>query len=359
MVSADRRRGPRQSPVARSKLAGKYQTVRELGRGGMGVVYQAVDVSGDRFVALKMLSSALSGDLVALLRFKREARTASSLSHPNICAVYDFGESRGRPFIVMELLEGQTLKERLAQGSCDPLLVLDVAMQVAEGLGAAHTKFIVHRDIKPANIFLVNGGAVKILDFGIAKHFVRLETDSAPTVTKEGNTPGTVDYMSPEQLLGQRIDQRSDLFSLGVSLYEVLTSRTPFYGRTKLATMAAILHRSPAPLPAILHRDEWSHILARLLQKNADDRYPNAAALVDDLALLKQVVIGRRVSWPSPRQPAAALPVPSVAIVPFEVTATRPSPTRSSATKRSPTTSSPTSPRARSGGASSSTSAMA
>jgi serine/threonine protein kinase/tetratricopeptide (TPR) repeat protein len=319
VVSADRRRGPRQSPVARPKLAGKYQTVRELGRGGMGVVYQAIDVSGDRFVAIKMLSSALSGDLVALLRFKREARTASSLSHPNICAVYDFGESRGRPFIVMELLEGQTLKERLAQGSCDPLLVLDVAMQVAEGLGAAHTKFIVHRDIKPANIFLVKGGAVKILDFGIAKHFVRLETDSAPTVTKEGNTPGTVDYMSPEQLLGQRIDQRSDLFSLGVSLYEVLTSRTPFYGRTKLATMAAILHRSPAPLPAILHRDEWSHILARLLQKNPDDRYPNAAALVDDLALLKQVVIGRRVSWPIPRQAAVASPVPSVAIVPFEV----------------------------------------
>ncbi len=125
--------------------------------------------------------------------------------------------------------------------------------------------------------------------------------------------------MSPEQLLGQRIDQRSDLFSLGVSLYEVLTSRTPFYGRSKLATMAAILHRSPAPLPAILHRDEWSHILARLLHKSSDDRYPNAAALVDDLALLKQVVIGRRVSWPMPRQPKAALPVPSVAIVPFEV----------------------------------------
>ena len=268
MQIADRGRGSPDplSAVARTKLAGKYRLVRELGRGGMGVVYQAVDAGG-RVVALKVLSSALADDLVALLRFKREARTASSLSHPNICSVHEFGESRGRPFIVMELLEGMTLKDRLAQGSCDPLLVLDIVTQVAEGLGAAHTKFIVHRDIKPANIFLVTGGAVKMLDFGIAKHFVHFEADSTLYGDDPGHTPGTVDYMSPEQLLGQRVDQRSNLFALGVSLYEVLTGRTPFRARTKLATMANILQRSAPPLPAMLHREEWTQVLQRLLQK--------------------------------------------------------------------------------------------
>ena len=326
----------------------------------MGVVYQAVDVSGDRFVALKMLSSALSGDLVALLRFKREARTASSLSHPNICAVYDFGESRGRPFIVMELLEGQTLKERLAQGSCDPLLVLDVAMQVAEGLGAAHTKFIVHRDIKPANIFLVNGGAVKILDFGIAKHFVRLETDSAPTVTKEGNTPGTVDYMSPEQLLGQRIDQRSDLFSLGVSLYEVLTSRTPVLRQDQArddggdpASQPGAVARDPAPRRVVTHTGAAAAKECRrpLSQRRCARRRPRPAQAGCHRA--PRVVAN---AHGNPRRRCACHPLPSSH---SRSQATRPSPTRSSATKQSPTTSSPTSPRATSGGASSSTSAMA
>jgi len=307
--------------VARTKLAGKYQIVRELGRGGMGVVYQALDVAHGRFVALKMLSSALSGDLVALLRFTREARTASSLSHPNICAVYGFGETRGKPFIVMELLEGETLKSRLAKGSCDPLLVLDVAMQAAEGLGAAHTKFIVHRDIKPANIFLVTGGAVKILDFGLAKHFVHYDAESTPAVTTPDHTPGTVDYMSPEQLLGLRLDHRSDFFSLGISLYEVLTGRTPFKARTKIATMAAILQRSAPPLPPMQHRAEWSQVLERLLQKNPDDRYSDASALLKDLALLKQLIIGGRVAWPSAPAVTRARIVPSVAIVPFEVVA--------------------------------------
>jgi TolB-like protein/tetratricopeptide (TPR) repeat protein len=307
--------------VARTKLAGKYQIVRELGRGGMGIVYQALDVAHGRFVALKMLSSALSGDLVALLRFTREARTASSLSHPNICAVYGFGETRGKPFIVMELLEGETLKTRLAQGSCDPLLVLDVAMQVAEGLGAAHTKFIVHRDIKPANIFLVTGGAVKILDFGLAKHFAHYDAESTPAVTTPNHTPGTVDYMSPEQLLGLRLDHRSDFFSLGGSLYEVLTGRTPFKARTKIATMAAILQRGAPPLPPMQHRAEWSQVLERLLQKNPDDRYSDASALLKDLALLKQLIIGGRVAWPSAPAITPARIVPSVAIVPFEVVA--------------------------------------
>jgi len=288
----------------------------------MGVVYQAAETSSGRFVALKVLSPALADDVVALLRFKREARTASSLSHPNICSVYDFGEDRGRPFIVMELLEGTTLKERLARGSCDPLLVLDVATQVTEGLGAAHTKFIVHRDIKPANVFLVTGGAVKILDFGLAKHFIHFTADSTPTVTTAGHTPGTVDYMSPEQLLGQRLDQRTDLFSLGVLLYEVLTGTPPFRSRTKLATMATILQRSAPPLPAMLHREEWTQVLQRLLQKNPDHRYPHAAALLKDLELLKQLIIGRRVAWPAPVQVALTRALPSVAIVPFDVVST-------------------------------------
>jgi serine/threonine-protein kinase len=287
----------------------------------MGVVYQAIDVTRGQFVALKMLSTALANDVVALLRFKREARTASSLSHPNICAVYDFGESRGRPFIVMELLEGVTLKTRLSHGSCDPLLILDVATQVAEGLGAAHTMFIVHRDIKPANIFLLTGGAVKILDFGLAKHFAHLDAPSTPTVTNPNHTPGTVDYMSPEQLLGQRIDQRSDLFSLGVSLYEVITGQTPFVAKTKLATMAAILQRGAPPLPAMQHRAEWTQVLQGLLQKKPEDRYANAAALLADLALLKQLIIGQRVSWPAAPHVSRPKLVPSIAIVPFDISA--------------------------------------
>jgi eukaryotic-like serine/threonine-protein kinase len=289
----------------------------------MGLVYRALDLEAGREVAIKMLSSSMARDIVALLRFKREARTASSLSHPNICAVYDIGESEGYPFLVMELLEGETLKKRLARGSCDTPFVLDVATQVAEGLRAAHSKFIVHRDVKPANIFLVADGPIKLLDFGLAKHFARLESEtSSPsegrTVTQAGRTAGTVDYMSPEQLLGHRLDQRTDLFSLGVLIHEVITGRPPFRATSHLETMASILHRDPPPLPPIVHGVEWGQILSGLLAKDPDLRYPDAGALLRDLARLGKLSRGERVAWkPTVRpEPARAGP-PLIAVLPF------------------------------------------
>lgn len=301
------------------KLAGRYRILNELGRGGMGVVYQGDDLQQQRPVAVKMLSSRVGDDLVAILRFKREARTASSLSHPAICRIFDIGDYRGRPFIVMELLEGETVKRWLSRGQCEPARVLDVAVQVTEGLQAAHANFIVHRDIKPANVFMTADGAVKILDFGLAKHFARLDSTSSVTVTDAEHTPGTVDYMSPEQLLGKRLDQRTDLYSLGVLLYEVLAGQRPFQGSSTAETIAAILDHHPAPLPAMPYHVEWWQVIHRLLAKDPAHRYEDASALLRDLGLLKQIVQGRAVSLPSHASIDAASRRPSLAVIPFDV----------------------------------------
>jgi serine/threonine protein kinase/tetratricopeptide (TPR) repeat protein len=285
----------------------------------MGVVYEGFDTQQDRSVAIKVLSPSLGGDLVALLRFNREARTASSLSHPNICRLFDIGTHRGRPFIVMELLAGETVKERLSRGHLETPLVLAIARQVAAGLAAAHSKFIVHRDIKPANVFITAENEVKILDFGLAKHFARLDSsNSTLTVTDPKHTPGTVDYMSPEQLLGQRLDQRSDLFSLGSLLYEVLTGTPPFRATASVETMAGILHRDPPPLPVIPFGAEWGDVIGRLLAKDVDQRYPDAAALLRDLGSLERLTQGQPVTWP--RRIAVELSpiLPSIAVIPFE-----------------------------------------
>jgi tetratricopeptide (TPR) repeat protein len=297
--------------------------LQELGRGGMGVVFEAYDLAEQRPVAIKMLSAKVGDDLVAILRFKREARTASSLSHPAICRIFDIGDYRGRPFIVMELLQGETVKRWLSRGQCEPARILDVAVQVTEGLQRAHASFIVHRDIKPANVFMTNDGVVKILDFGLAKHFARLDPTSSLTVTEPHHTPGTVDYMSPEQLLGKRLDQRTDLYSLGVLLYEVLCGRRPFEGASSAEKIAAILDSSPPPLPPMPHGEEWRQIVVeRLLAKEAEHRYPDAAALLRDLGLMKQIVQGLRVTLssrtsvdPSTRRR------PSIAVLPFDVQA--------------------------------------
>jgi eukaryotic-like serine/threonine-protein kinase len=303
--------------LATLELPDRYRLVAELGRGGMGVVYHAVDAVEGRNVAIKMLSPRLASDLVALVRFNREARTTSSLRHPNICSVYEIAEHRGTPFIVMELLEGETVKARLARGDWDTSLVLAIATQVAEGLGAAHANYVLHRDIKPANIFLTRGGPVKILDFGVAKHFAVVGASTTLTATDARSMPGTVAYMSPEQLLGQRLDQRSDLFSLGVVIHEMLTGTTPFRGQSSMEMMAAILAARPAPLTLIPYAADWSRVLDRLLAKNPDHRYPDAGALLDDLARLVHIAGGQPVVWPD------ALPVPgavqpSLAVLPFE-----------------------------------------
>jgi eukaryotic-like serine/threonine-protein kinase len=289
----------------------------------MGVVYQAYDLAEQRPVAVKMLSAKVGDDLVAILRFKREARTASSLSHPAICRIFDIGDYRGRPFIVMELLEGETVKRWLSRGNCEPARILDVAVQVTEGLQRAHASFIVHRDIKPANVFMTHDGVVKILDFGLAKHFARLDPTSSLTVTEPHHTPGTVDYMSPEQLLGKRLDQRTDLYSLGVLLYEVLCGRRPFEGATTAEKIAAILDSSPPPLPPMPHGEEWRQIVVdRLLAKQPEHRYTDAASLLRDLGLMKQIVQGLRVSLPSRTSiDASTRRRPSIAVLPFDVQA--------------------------------------
>ncbi len=272
----------------------------------MGVVYKAEDTRLGRNVALKFLPEDISQDPQAIGRFRREARTASSLNHPNICTIYDIEEFEGRPFIVMELLEGQTLKRRIAKKSMDISELLDVGIQIADGLEAAHAKAVVHRDIKPANIFLVDRGPAKILDFGLAK-FAAYRQPSAesagelsmPThrhvldeglITSPGSSVGTVAYMSPEQARGQELDARTDLFSLGVVLYEMATGVVPFGGSAVALIFDGILNSSAAParkfnssLPAGLE-----NILAKALEKDLNLRYQTAAELRADLKRLKR-----------------------------------------------------------------------
>ena len=283
-----------------------YRILERLGGGGMGVVYRAEDTRLGRPVALKFLPENTSQDSLAIERFRREARTASALNHPNICTIYDVGEQHGRPFIAMELLHGQTLKHRMLKKSLPVSEVLDIGIQIAEGLDAAHAKGVVHRDIKPANIFLVDRGPAKILDFGLAKLTAyrqpatnAVSESSIPTqvyfldddaLTSSGASMGTVYYMSPEQARGEELDARADLFSLGVVLYEMATGKLPFSGRAVAMVFDSILHSQATPamqlnpqLPAALE-----HILAKSLEKEAVLRYQSAAEFRADLKRLRR-----------------------------------------------------------------------
>src|SRR5436190_8385303 len=232
-----------------------YRVSSKLGAGGMGVVYEAEDTKLGRQEALKFLPAELAQDAPSLLRFQREARAASALNHPNICTVYSIEEYESQHFIVMELLEGQTLGDRIRTGALDPLGTLDIAIQLADALESAHAKGIVHRDLKPANIFVNARQQAKILDFGLAKiEIMRGNQAESATVartddlTQAGSTLGTVSYMSPEQARGQVTDARTDLFSLGTVIYQMATGALPFQGESSALVFEAILNRDPAPL---------------------------------------------------------------------------------------------------------------
>jgi serine/threonine protein kinase/Tol biopolymer transport system component len=295
------------------KLVSHYRVLEVLGGGGMGIVYQAEDIKLGRRVALKFLPEELSSERVMRERFEREARATSSLDHPNICAIYEVEEHEGKPFIVMQLLDGQTLRERINSGTrLTSDEVLDIALQIVEGLDAAHNKGIIHRDIKPANIFLTKRGEAKILDFGLAKleligalltseieHLegCRGSILDTPTVsyadlnlTKAGERIGTACYMSPEQVRGERLDARTDLFSLGLVIYEMATSQQAFPGKTASVVHNAILYGTPPPAGDLNPElpPKLADIITKCLEKNRESRYQSAADLRTELKGLKQ-----------------------------------------------------------------------
>ncbi len=270
------------------RTLGHYRIVEQIGAGGMGVVYRAHDERLDRDVAIKALPEGVAGDPDRLSRFEREARAVAQLDHPNILAIHDFGSEDGTVYAVMELLDGESLRQVIAKGGLTSGKAVEYARAIVDGLAAAHDKGIIHRDLKPENVFLTRDGRIKILDFGLAriKQMVDHEAETvtfSPEGTAVGTVLGTVGYMSPEQAEGRPVDALSDLFSLGVVLYEMLTGRRPFMGDTAAATLAALLRDDPPPMTGV--DPKLARLVERSLRKNASERFQSAADLrsaIDD-----------------------------------------------------------------------------
>lgn len=267
---------------------GVYQILSRIGGGGMGDVYRARDTRLDRIVAIKVLPENVADEPERLIRFEREAKLLASVNHPNICTIYEIGNRDGQPFIVMELVEGETLDRRLAMRRMEVSEILDIAVQIADALETAHAKEIVHRDIKPANLMITPRGQVKVLDFGLAKLEQPENRDPSEDITLQtqpGAVMGTVRYMSPEQALGREVDHHSDIFSFGVVLYEMATGHAPFAGSNDIDTINQIINAQPEPVgrwnPKVQPR--LQDIIARCLNKNREQRYSSARSLLIDL----------------------------------------------------------------------------